>query len=48
MRRVITTEVALTRTSHREQFLGLLERAGFTDFQSPALPSPGLRVAAQV
>src|SRR3954454_7039300 len=48
MRRVITSEVALSRTSHREQFLGLLERAGFTDFQSPALPSNGLRVAAQV
>jgi len=48
MRRVITSEVALSRTTHREQFLGLLERAGFTDFQSPALSSHGLRVAAQV
>ena len=46
MRRVITPEVALSRTTHREQFLGLLERAGFTDFQSPALSSNGLRVAA--
>ena len=45
MRRVITSEVALSRTTHREQFLGLLERAGFTDFQSPAHPSSGLRVA---
>ena len=48
MRRVITSEVALSRTTHREQLLGLLERAGFTDFQSPAPPSNGLRVAAQV
>ena len=48
MRRVITSEVALSRTTHREQFLGLLERAGFTDFQSPAPSSHGLRVAAQV
>ena len=45
IRRVITSEVALSRTSHREQFLGLLERAGFTDFQSPALSDSGLRVA---
>jgi Tfp pilus assembly ATPase PilU len=45
IRRVITREVALSRTSHGEQFLGLLERAGFTDFQSPALSSNGLRVA---
>jgi len=48
IRRVITPEVALSRTSHREQFLGLLERAGFTDFQSPANPSHGLRLAASV
>ena len=48
MRRVITPEVALSRTTHREQFLGLLERAGFTDFQSPALSSHGLRLAAEV
>src|SRR3954451_25353655 len=46
MRRVITSEVALSRTTHRDQFLGLLERAGFTDFQSSALSSNGLRVAA--
>jgi twitching motility protein PilT len=48
IRRVITPEVALSRTSHRDQFLGLLERAGFTDFQSPANPSHGLRLAASV
>jgi len=48
IRRVITPEIALSRTSHREQFLGLLERAGFTDFQSPANPSHGLRLAASV
>ena len=48
IRRVITPEVALSRTSHREQFLSLLERAGFTDLQSPANPSHGLRLAASV
>jgi twitching motility protein PilT len=48
IRRVITPEVALSRTSHPEQFLGLLERAGFTDFQSPALSSHGLRLATSV
>ena len=46
MRRVITPEVAFSRTTHREQLLGLLERAGFTDFQSPAPSSHGLRLAA--
>jgi len=46
MRRVIASDVALSRTTHREQFLGLLERAGFTDFQPPAHPSSGLRTAA--
>src|SRR5438046_2110631 len=30
IRRIITSEVAQSRTSHREQFLGLLERDGFT------------------
>ena len=48
IRRVITPEIALSRTSHREQFLGLLERAGFTDIQSPANPSHGQRLAASV
>ena len=46
MRRVITSDVALSRTTHREQFLGLLERAGFTDFQPSVHPSSGLPAAA--
>jgi twitching motility protein PilT len=48
LRRVITPDVAFSRTTHRDQLQGLLERAGFTDFQSPALPNNGLRLAAEV
>ena len=32
LRRVITSEVAFTRTTRGDQLRGLLERAGFTDF----------------
>ena len=45
-RRVITPEVAFSRTTRREQLQGLLERAGFTDFESPVVPN--LRLAAEV
>jgi twitching motility protein PilT len=45
-RRVITSEVAFSRTTRREQLQGLLERAGFTDFESPVVPN--LRLAAEV
>src|SRR6478609_7201802 len=44
-RRVITPEVAFSRTSHRDQLQGLLERAGFTDFNAPVSSSSGLRLA---
>jgi twitching motility protein PilT len=48
IRRVITQEAALERTSRPDQFLGLLERAGFTATE-PGAPEPalhgGLRVA---
>ena len=48
LRRVITSEVAFTRTTRGDQLRGLLERAGFTDFNAPALPTNGLRLAAEV
>src|SRR5262249_20679844 len=38
-RRVTPPEVAFSRTTRRDQLEGLLERAGFTDFNSPALSS---------
>jgi twitching motility protein PilT len=42
IRRTITQELALTRSSRPEQLLGLLERAGFEGDERPAV---GLRVA---
>jgi twitching motility protein PilT len=47
LRRVVTPEVAFSRTSRPDQLQGLLERAGFTDFLAPALPTDGLRLAAE-
>ena len=48
MRRVITQEAALGRTSRPDQLIGLLERGGFTA-TDPGAPAPplqgGLRVA---
>ncbi len=48
LRRVITAEVAFARTTRPDQLRGLLERAGFTDFDAPILPTNGLRLAAEV
>src|SRR5205814_6977713 len=48
LRRVNTPDVAFSRTTHRDQLQGLLERAVFTDFQSPGLSNHGLRLAAEV
>jgi twitching motility protein PilT len=47
LRGVITVDVALSRSSRPEQFLGLLERAGFErqDEQQEEAPLPSLRVA---
>ena len=48
LRRVITKEIALGRSSKPEQLLGLLERAGFQDESGPVSVAPlagGLRVA---
>jgi twitching motility protein PilT len=47
LRRVVTAEVAFSRTSRPDQLQGLLERAGFTDFHAPALATDGLRLAAE-
>ncbi|SRR6266542_1752590 len=47
LRGVITVDVAMSRSSRPEQFLGLLERAGFErqDEQQEEAPLPSLRVA---
>jgi twitching motility protein PilT len=48
LRRVITTELAYTRSSRPDQLQGLLERAGHVDFiPAPVLPTDGLRLAAE-
>jgi twitching motility protein PilT len=48
LRRVITAELAFSRSSRPEQLRGLLERAGFSDFELPPTTSHGLRLAAEV
>ena len=48
LRHVITPAVAFSRTTHREQLQGLLERGDFTGHDALALPSNGLRLAAEV
>ncbi len=54
LRRVITPEVAFTRSSRPDQLRGLLERAGFSIpdpspvTASPLAPAGGLRLAGQV
>jgi twitching motility protein PilT len=45
LRRIVTKEVALSRSSRPEQLLGLLERAGFDTLDAAA--QPALRVAGQ-
>jgi twitching motility protein PilT len=48
LRRVITSEVAYSRSSRPDQLEGLLERAGHIDFTAdPVLPTDGLRLAAE-
>ena len=48
LRRVITAEMGFSRSSRGEQLRGLLERAGFTEFESPLPAANGLRLAAEV
>jgi twitching motility protein PilT len=55
IRRVVTPAVAFSRSSRPDQLQGLLERAGFTNFQSTndnagteSPPDGGLRLAAEV
>ncbi|MBA3842034.1 MAG: type IV pilus twitching motility protein PilT [Actinobacteria bacterium] len=58
LRRVIATEVAVSRSSRPDQLLGLLERSGHTESSAPSAPSPfvdnltpsagGLRLAGEV
>jgi twitching motility protein PilT len=45
VRGVITTDIALSRSSRPEQLLGLLERSGVRVTEEPAAAAAGLRVA---
>ena len=47
LRRVITPDVAYSRSTRPEQLEHLLESGGLVDFQAPALPTDGLRLAAE-
>ena len=47
LRRVITPDVAYSRSTRPEQLKHLLESGGLVDFQAPALPTDGLRLAAE-
>src|SRR3954449_2889826 len=48
LRRVITPEMGFSRSSRADQLRGLLERAGFIEFDTPLPPVGGLRLAAEV
>jgi twitching motility protein PilT len=48
LRRVITAELAFSRSSRPEQLRGLLERAGLSEFELPPITSQSLRLAAEV
>src|SRR5215204_259364 len=45
LKRVITAELGFARSSRPDQLRGLLERAGFTQFDAPILRTDGLRLA---
>jgi twitching motility protein PilT len=48
LRRVITSDIAYSRSSRPEHLQGLLERAGHIEFNSaPVIPTDGLRLAAE-
>ena len=48
LRRVITSDVAFSRSTRPEQLRGLLERGGYTDFSAPNPSSNGLVLATEV
>ena len=48
LRRVITPQMGFARSSRADQLRGLLERAGFSEFETPMPPAGGLRLAAEV
>jgi twitching motility protein PilT len=48
LRRVITADVAFSRSTRPDQLRGLLERGGYTDFTSPKPSNDGLALAAEV
>jgi hypothetical protein len=45
LKRVITAQMGFARSSRPDQLRGLLERAGFTQFDAPTPRSDGLRLA---
>jgi len=47
LRRVITPQMGFARSSRADQLRGLLERAGFSEFDTPMPPAGGLRLAAE-
>jgi len=48
LRRVITGDIAFSRSTRPEQLRGLLERGGYTEFTSPDPVNNGLVLAAEV
>ena len=48
LRRVITSDVAFSRSTRPDQLHGLLERAGYTDLPSLNSPNNGLVLASEV
>jgi twitching motility protein PilT len=47
LRGVISPDVAFSRSTRPDQLGGLLERGGLIDFDAPAIPTDGLRLAAE-
>jgi hypothetical protein len=47
-RRVITADVAFSRSSRPEQLRGILERAGFANLPETKSTQSGLRLAGEV
>ncbi|MBA2299089.1 MAG: hypothetical protein H0W14_13755, partial [Actinobacteria bacterium] len=48
LRRVITADVAFSRSTRPDQLRGLLERGGYIDFTTPKSSNNGLVLAAEV
>ncbi len=48
LRRVVTAEMAMSRSTRPDQLRGLLERGGFTDFPTTKSSDNGLLMATEV